>query len=225
MIFLIDYENVRNPGMRGTSRLLPTDRLIVFYSDAAPTMEKRHLREIEESGCVFEISKLRRTHKNALDFYIATKVGEIFGSGYTGQQAIVSRDGGFKAVQDYWSACARPARRVLLAESMERALLLASESGQRTREIQDDLTVTNIEAFYKNYEENHAQRETVQALFAGTGLSARINDLETLLKNSPSSRTLYLESLRCFGRRDGLIAYRFLKEIAVFSPMESGVST
>lgn len=34
MYFLIDYENTRNAGMIGTEYLLPTDHVILFYSDS-----------------------------------------------------------------------------------------------------------------------------------------------------------------------------------------------
>ena len=35
MIFLIDYENVNNAGMRGTQYLEPSDTLIIFFSKNA----------------------------------------------------------------------------------------------------------------------------------------------------------------------------------------------
>ncbi len=68
MYFLIDYENVRNTGMRGTEHLLPTDDVMVFYSEDAPSMEKRYLDDIQKSGCGFEVCKLLRKRKNGLDF-------------------------------------------------------------------------------------------------------------------------------------------------------------
>lgn len=78
--FLIDYENVRNLGMRGTEYLLSSDYVIVFYSESSPNMELRHLNDIQNSGCGFEVCKLLTKRKNGLDFYIATKVVELFGA-------------------------------------------------------------------------------------------------------------------------------------------------
>lgn len=80
MYFLIDYENLKNSGMRGSEHLLPTDHVILFYSAGTPTMEQRHLMNIRNSGCSFETYKLLSKGKNALDFYIATKLGELFGA-------------------------------------------------------------------------------------------------------------------------------------------------
>ena len=65
MHFLIDYENVRNLGMRGTHWLLPTDHVIIFFSEGAPTMEQRYLNDIQESGCRFETYKLLMKRKTA----------------------------------------------------------------------------------------------------------------------------------------------------------------
>ena len=54
MIFLIDYENVNNAGMRGTQYLEPSDTLIIFFSKNAHNMEKHFLLDIQNSGCVFD---------------------------------------------------------------------------------------------------------------------------------------------------------------------------
>lgn len=54
MHFLIDFENVRNTGIRGTEYLLSDDYVIVFYSADASKIEQRHLTNINNSGCGFE---------------------------------------------------------------------------------------------------------------------------------------------------------------------------
>ena len=51
MYFLIDYENIHNPGMRGTEYLLPSDHVLVFYSAPAPNMEAQYLTAIRDSAC------------------------------------------------------------------------------------------------------------------------------------------------------------------------------
>ena len=57
MHFLVDYENVRNLGMRGTEFLLSSDCVILFYSDAALAIEQRHLQNIQRARCGFEIGR------------------------------------------------------------------------------------------------------------------------------------------------------------------------
>ena len=81
MLFLIDYENVSNPGMKGSEYLDSEDYVILFYSDAKKHVERRVLDALTSSGCTYEICKLCKTGKNALDFYIASKLGELIGSG------------------------------------------------------------------------------------------------------------------------------------------------
>ncbi len=51
MLFLVDYENVGNMGMKGCHYLDKSDYLIVFYSEAKKNMERRFLDSITDSGC------------------------------------------------------------------------------------------------------------------------------------------------------------------------------
>ena len=84
MLFLIDYENVGNAGMKGCGYLDARDYVIVFYSEARRHMEQRILEQVTASGCAFEICKLYKAGKNALDFYIASRLGELIGGGDDG---------------------------------------------------------------------------------------------------------------------------------------------
>ena len=92
MLFLVDYENVSKAGMKGSSFLDERDQIVIFYSEARKNAERRILEDITSSGCVFEVCKLCRTGKNALDFYIASRLGEMIGNGYEGISVIVSSD-------------------------------------------------------------------------------------------------------------------------------------
>ena len=102
MLFLIDYENVGNAGMKGYEYLEAQDHVILFYSEARKYMERGILDSIAASDCTFEICKLYKMGKNALDFYIATRLGELIGQGCEEIPAIISNDGGFQAVRDFW---------------------------------------------------------------------------------------------------------------------------
>lgn len=134
MLFLIDYENVGNMGMKGCRYLNVSDYIIIFYSESRKNMERRYLEEITNAGCVFEICKLCKNGKNALDFYIASKIGEMFGSGFEGTAVIVSRDAGFQAVRDYWDKRAVRKRDVLLANCVEDGIVCSKEDRNRVRE-------------------------------------------------------------------------------------------
>lgn len=54
MYFLVDFENVRSNGLRGTDYLDKNDYVTLFFSSAAHSCENRYLEEIEKSGCTFD---------------------------------------------------------------------------------------------------------------------------------------------------------------------------
>ena len=213
MYFLVDLENVHEAGMQGSGYLNQEDKLILFYSDSAPTLETRYLEDIQESGCEFAICKLKKARKNALDFYIVTKLGEIFGSGYSGIVAIISQDDGFRSAKEYWAQCSQPARTVVLGESIERAIISANLRDQRTQMIHQRTKKLEIASFYAAYKENRRIREALEALFEGTEYQSRIGEIEALLNGGKdqSPKVIYLNALHRFGRRDGLAVYRQLK--------------
>ena len=78
MYFLIDFENVGNEGLRGAQYLLKEDAMTIFFSQACEQIGQGCLRQIMDSFCRLDICKLKKTGKNALDFYIAAKTGEIW---------------------------------------------------------------------------------------------------------------------------------------------------
>ena len=119
MLFLIDFENVGNAGMKGCDYLDARDHVVVFYSEARKHMEQRILEEITSSGCVFDICKLCKAGKNALDFYIVSRLGELIGEGYEGAIVRVSNDGGFQAVREYWEKKALYKRKILISSCIE----------------------------------------------------------------------------------------------------------
>ena len=76
--FMIDFENTRSKGLQGAEYLQPDDFVTIFYSQFCMKIERRRFRQLKESGCSFRLCKLQKTGKNALDFYIASHIGEIF---------------------------------------------------------------------------------------------------------------------------------------------------
>ena len=211
MIFLIDYENVNNAGMRGTQYLEPSDTLIIFFSKNAHNMEKHFLLDIQNSGCVFDAYKLINSQKNGLDFYLATKLGEVFGNPENKSAVIVSKDAGFQAVRDYWQCCAKPQRRVFLSESIELGILRANEHSERTELIRDHLLSTDIGKFFNAYKETQKLRQLLQETFNDTEFSNRTEEMEQILQNGKTAKVIYLNTLHCFGRKDGLAGYQRLK--------------
>lgn len=211
MYFLIDYENVRNLGMRGTEFLLPSDCVILFYSDAAPVIEQRHLNNIQLAGCGFETCKLLKKRKNGLDFYIASKAGALFGAERCQNLVIVSNDGGFQAVRDYWQDRSGTKHRVALSESIEHGILAANENSDRANLIRSYRKTVDIGQFSAAYREKKRIEQALLAAFEGTEFSGRLEDIQAVLKEGTTPKVIYLSSLRRFGRKGGQEIYRILK--------------
>jgi len=196
--------------MQGTEYLLPSDTVIVFFSAAAPVMEQRRLKEIQNSGCGFETYKLLKQRKNGLDFYIATKVGELFGAKQCTRAVLISRDTGFQAIRDYWQECSGTKNRVYLSESIECGIVSSGEAGPRTDQIREGRKGVDIGNFYAAYQEGQKLQQALREMFSGTSFLDRLPDLEQIAKGG-SPKVIYLDSLRRFGREEGREVYRILK--------------
>ena len=214
MYFLVDFENVRNLGMRGTEFLLRSDCVVLFYSEAAPAIEQRHLNNIQLSGCGFEICKLLKKRKNGLDFYIATKVGALFGAERCQNLVIVSNDSGFQAVREYWQDRSGTKHRVALSESIEHGILAANENSERADLIRSCRKNVDIGNFYAAYQENLKLQRMLQEAFSGTAFTGRLKEIKEILKPGATPKVIYLDSLRHFGRKEGQEIYRILKTCA-----------
>ncbi len=214
MYFLIDFENVQSEGLRGTQYLLEEDTVIIFFSQASEQIQQGCFRQIAQSFCHLDICKLKKTGKNALDFYIATKVGEIFGGGYSGKAAIVSRDQGFAAVKDYWRLKAQPKREVVLGPTLEQCILSANENRTRTCQIREQLKHVKLETEFARYQEQMRMRKILEKTFADTVYEGQVGAIQSLLEKQSGRKILYLDSVKTFGKRDGLEIYRRMKRLA-----------
>lgn len=212
MLFLIDYENVGNAGMKGCPYLNASDEVIIFYSESRKNMERRFLEGIANSGCRFDICKLCKSGKNALDFYISSRLGELLGGGYEGEAVIVSKDNGFQAVRDYWDKRAGHKRKVILASCVEDGIVSSNENCGRVRELKQLRENLTIGGFFADYSEKMRLRATIKKLFAGTeyeDMTEQIQNFMTQKERTP--RLIYLNCLHLFGREGGLVIYNMMK--------------
>lgn len=214
MYFLIDFENVGNEGLRGAQYLLKEDTVIIFFSQSCELIGQGCFHEIMETFCRLDICKLKKAGKNALDFYIATKVGEIFGSGFSGKVAIVSRDQGYTAVRDYWKSIEKPPRQVILGANLEQCILSANENRTRTAQIREQLKTVRLETEFARYEERMKLRENLKKAFADTVYEEKLGMIQELFERRSDKKILYLDSVKTFGKKDGLEIYRKMKQLA-----------
>ena len=93
MWYMIDYENVHEQGLYGIEMLKEDDKIFVFYNMGdKENIENSKLKKAAEKGISIQYVVLYKTGKNALDFYIASKIGEICGQGTQQDIAVISRD-------------------------------------------------------------------------------------------------------------------------------------
>lgn len=153
---MIDYENVWQAyGLKGVEYLTREDTLYIFYSKCCSKIRAEYMEAIEKSNCDFRIYRLQNISKNALDFYIASQVGECFGGTTETQIAIISNDRGFDAVADFWELKSTDQKqcKVVVAPTIEKGLLTlnASEDKERRRALNQKAQMLDMEERYEIY--------------------------------------------------------------------------
>ena len=217
MCFLVTLENVHNAGMSGVSYLNEEDTLILFFAETSKNLEHRHLECINQSGCTLETYKLKSIGKNALDFYLTARVGELLQSAPNDDIAIISRDKGFKAVREYVQKRGKPCGQLICAETIEKAIIATNNAEKRTKEAKSQLHAENIEFFAAKYIERQRIAKKLQQQFTGTEFEPMLPDILSIVSGKdPSAKAIYLDSLRRFGRKKGVDIYRQLKNCAIF---------
>ncbi len=211
--FMVDWENIQHNGLQGSQYLCPTDSVTIFYSDVCNRIEQGELQNLLHSGCELQICKLVRASKNALDFYISSRIGALFGSGYRGQVAIVSRDKGFQAVQDYWTHCVKPRRKIIISPSLETCIVAMGEVSERQKNIKRALQVVDLEREFQKYDGKQYICREAMRLFADVAYQDRMEQIMALMQyKSGQNRELYLQALKQFGKKDGLEIYHRVKQ-------------
>ncbi len=213
--FLIDYENVHDIGLEGVEYLTAEDSVTLFYSESAPNMKRRRFKAITDSGCEFDVCRLNSVGKNALDFYIVSKIGEIFGNGRPGTACVISGDAGFEAAADYWARYAREARAVFRAPTVESGILLLDSGSERAAQIREMSGKVDIATEFARFDERRKFRRQLEELLRSVGCADRLDDTEALLNRTREKKVIYLSALHLFGRQKGLEMYSRLKELGL----------
>ena len=213
MYFLIDHENVSNNGYKGSEFLLPEDTVEIFYSNSSKNIMSGVFKDMEQAICNIKICKLYQTRKNALDFYITSRLGELVGNGFDGNIAIVSGDQGFKSVQEYWANVTLNRKKVYLVPTIADAIVCAGEVNTRTKILRERMKSISIENEYAKYEEKNRMRKILVEKFRDTNLFDKVDQIEKVCENSSSKKIVYLDALKRFGKREGLFVYQCIKDL------------
>ena len=215
---LVDYENVSgSKGLDGIKYLTDKDTLKIFYSSSCMNISAEYMEEIIVSNCHFDIYKLKRPSKNALDFYIATEVGRVSSSGEK-DIILISKDKGFSAIADYFlvNDNLKNSNIVISTDIAHGLKQLSSKNGEtRVNLIQQKLKQVNIEVEYEKIKERNMIKSKIEELLHDTEYEKMSDNVIKFLENNKSAKykKLYTGSLHEFGLRDGVGIYKLIKNI------------
>lgn len=215
MYFLIDYENVNYAGLEGTEFLEKGDTISFFYSNVCDKIVSYRMKDIEKSGCNFEICKLKTVRKNGLDFYIASKVGEIFAANPDAKIAIISADNGFQSVLDYWRPRLRKQNQLVRRKTIAKALICVNGEEDRKKLVTENMEILELQTVFAKYEERKRIVAGITNIFADTEYESLISQIVDVVIASEKPRVLYLTSLKSFGKKNGTEVYRKIKDAEI----------
>jgi len=210
--FLIDFENVGEAGLDGMEHLYDTDVVVIFYSACCEKISKKAMDYILKSGCRFQAVRLKKTGKNALDFYIVSMIGELFGAGFSGKVVVVSRDKGYAAMKDYWMDRGIQSESILLRPTVKEGIIATNENSVRRKLISAATAQVSIGKEYAKYQERERLKKKIEDLFAGSEYEEAVARIFELTETEKKPKDLYLGSLKRFGKADGTNIYRCLKQ-------------
>lgn len=101
-VYCIDAENTSNKWGYLLKRVVPGDRILVFFSHNCKKISLSFLDAILSTGADLELVSCR-TGANAMDFQLCTELGARIGKDPKAEYAIVSEDRGYDSVVQYWS--------------------------------------------------------------------------------------------------------------------------
>lgn len=101
-VYLIDFENVKSKGLTGIDSLTEYDRVIIFYSENADTINFEMHQKVLISKAEIEYFKVHVGGKNALDFQLSTLLGYLVSKNYYSHIFVISNDKSFDFLHDFW---------------------------------------------------------------------------------------------------------------------------
>lgn len=211
MYFLIDYENVNYAGLEGTEFLEKDDTISFFFSDASEKIISYRMMDIKKAGCEFEICKLKNIRKNALDFYIASKVGEIFGVNRDAKVAIISTDKDHQSVIDYWHPRLATPSQLVRAKTIANAIKVVSGEEVRKQIVNDRTKTLDLQAEFARHEERKRLVKTISDALSNTEYEKVVTQIADMVIAADRPKILYLNSIKSFGRKAGTEVYRRIK--------------
>lgn len=213
-VILVDYENIKD--LKGVDLLNASDTFIIFYSDNCRKIRKEYLEPILESQCNFRTVKLKKTGRNALDFYIASECGLLAERGIK-EIGILSQDKGYNATIDFFDRePTTDSIEIFKSKDLESLFLKFSGNENKTRKqiINAKRYSYDLDIESAKLEERNRILSELKLLLAGTDFENKTCEIIDFLTASEahSKKELYINSLHSFGKKEGTEIYNFLKD-------------
>ncbi len=214
--FLVDYENVSGHyGLRGVEYLNENDSLIIFFSEACNKISKAEISAIKETGCTVESYQLKVARTNALDFYIATKVGMLIKEKQNEDIVIISRDKGFLSIVDFARVIGK--ENIVVASDVANAFVALKEScyESRRRIVNENMKKMdlNTEICQIKLEQNYKRAIEESVLKSDINCNVKVVVSFAISEMGKQAKDVYTNALHVFGRAAGLKIYRIIKEV------------
>ena len=160
-IYLIDFENVKSKGLTGIDSLTEYDRVIIFYSENADTINFEMHQKVLISKAEVEYFKVHVGGKNALDFQLSTLLGYLVSKNYYSHIFVISNDKSFDFLHDFWHGkyIAAPDCIVYRTKTIAQAINFAGGKKQPIPDDDDD-TDTAVFAPAEDISDSEQKQET-----------------------------------------------------------------
>ena len=185
----------------------------MFYSHSSETIQQGYFDGLINNSGSFNIVKLSQTRKNALDYYIAIRVGEIIKEYPNEKILIVSKDKGYYAVLEYCESYSEISDKIKLAPSIGTGLVMLDGNTNRRKVIMNKRRTIQLETEYQIHQERVALYKRVASALLSTPYSEEAKKASHLIETKNTPKELYMSSLHEFGVRRGQEIYRLIKNI------------
>ena len=164
-VYLVDFENVKSKGLTGIDSLTEYDRVIIFYSENADTINFEMHQKVLISKAEVEYFKVHVGGKNALDFQLSTLLGYLVSKNYYTHIFVISNDKSFDFLHPFWRSkyIAAPDCTVYRTRTIAQAINYA---GGKKQIVEDDDMPEGDTAVFGGVDEAEKveQAETVEVI-------------------------------------------------------------
>ena len=207
--YLVDLENVGIQGLYGMNMPGEGNEIQIFLSNAAHVATSEVRTDILESKAVIETTFCSVQGKNALDFELAAYFGSVLERPDTERISIISKDGGYRALEDY----ARKKRKKVIVYQGRSILeaYVAEQSGDNPRMYEKGKSV-DFKVIMEDLRKKKEFATPIRDLLEGIcDDEAREKVINMIGSDGITKKEIYRGILKLLGKNTGLAAYRAVK--------------